>query len=83
MTENGKLGSKLLGLVTSKETDFVEDHSIPVSQVMVSENLSVGTYPCSCTTFTRTGEVEEGSADLEESGALYIITPPDAGCTCK
>eukprot|EP00906_Rhabdomonas_costata_P026463 RCo037677 len=42
VTEDGKLGSKLLGLVTSKETDFVEKRCIPVSEVMVSEQLTVG-----------------------------------------
>lgn len=42
VTEDGHLGSKLLGLVTSKETDFVENRDIPVKDVMVSENLVVG-----------------------------------------
>jgi len=35
VSEDGKLGSKLLGLVTRRDTDFVEDpRSTPVSQVM-------------------------------------------------
>eukprot|EP00993_Chasmostoma_nieuportense_P000055 NODE_1050_length_1687_cov_37.483333_g986_i0.p1 GENE.NODE_1050_length_1687_cov_37.483333_g986_i0~~NODE_1050_length_1687_cov_37.483333_g986_i0.p1 ORF type:complete len:516 (+),score=159.59 NODE_1050_length_1687_cov_37.483333_g986_i0:72-1619(+) len=42
VTANGKLGSKLLGLVTSKETDFVEDRSLQLKDVMVHENLTVG-----------------------------------------
>ena len=42
VTEDGKLGSKLLGLVTSKETDFLDDREVPLKDVMVSDNLIVG-----------------------------------------
>jgi len=42
ITEDGKLGSKLLGLVTSKETDFLTDRNALLRDVMVSEDLIVG-----------------------------------------
>lgn len=42
VTEDGKLGSKLLGLVTSKETDFLSDRNMPLKDVMVSQNLITG-----------------------------------------
>mmetsp|Transcript_21221 Transcript_21221/g.51934 ORF Transcript_21221/g.51934 Transcript_21221/m.51934 type:complete len:550 (+) Transcript_21221:67-1716(+) len=34
ITQNGKLGSKLLGLVSAADIDFVEDRDTPVEQVM-------------------------------------------------
>jgi IMP dehydrogenase len=37
VTENGKLGSKLLGIVTNRDLQFEEDFEQPVSKVMVTD----------------------------------------------
>jgi IMP dehydrogenase len=37
VTEDGKMGSKLLGIVTNRDTDFVTDRSTLVKDVMTSE----------------------------------------------
>mmetsp|Transcript_36042 Transcript_36042/g.36723 ORF Transcript_36042/g.36723 Transcript_36042/m.36723 type:complete len:524 (-) Transcript_36042:233-1804(-) len=34
VTEDGKMGSKLVGIVTSRDTDFIEDRNTPLCQVM-------------------------------------------------
>lgn len=42
VTENGKLGSRMLGLITKNDTDFVQDMSLCVSAVMTKkEDLTV------------------------------------------
>jgi IMP dehydrogenase len=41
ITLDGKLGSKLLGMVTSRDVDFIEDKSTPLEQVM-TVNLVTG-----------------------------------------
>ncbi|GLD94975.1 hypothetical protein PINS_up003600 [Pythium insidiosum] len=35
ITEDGKPNGKLVGLVTSRDVDFIEDRSLPLSRVMV------------------------------------------------
>ena len=37
MTENGKLGGKLIGMVTTRDHDFVKDRTTKVSEVMTTE----------------------------------------------
>lgn len=37
ITSDGKMGSKLLGIVTNRDIDFVKDRSISVSQVMTTD----------------------------------------------
>merc|ERR1719198_479886 len=34
VTENGELGSKLVGLITKRDTDFVKDRSLVLAEVM-------------------------------------------------
>lgn len=42
VTENGNLGSRLLGLITKHDTDFAQDLSVPVASVMTrKEELTV------------------------------------------
>lgn len=45
VTEDGSLGSKLLGIVTNRDTDFWENREAPVSEVMTTE-LVTATQPC-------------------------------------
>ncbi|KAF4652960.1 Inosine-5'-monophosphate dehydrogenase 1 [Perkinsus olseni] len=48
VTESGSMGSKLLGLVTSRDIDFRKDRSIKLSEVMTpAEKLVVGCDPIS------------------------------------
>ncbi len=37
ITEDGKLGSKLVGIVTSRDVDFIENRDIPLSDVMTTD----------------------------------------------
>eukprot|EP01041_Mallomonas_annulata_P011417 gene11417-23887_t len=37
VTENGKLGSKLVGIVCSRDIDFIDDRSTPLVQVMTTK----------------------------------------------
>ena len=39
ITENGKLGEKLLGIVASRDIDLVEDPTTKIKDVMTSENI--------------------------------------------
>jgi len=40
VTESGKLGSKLLGIVTNRDLQFEEDLDVPVSDVMVTDLIT-------------------------------------------
>ncbi|KAI6250654.1 Inosine-5'-monophosphate dehydrogenase [Erysiphe necator] len=40
VTENGKLGSKLVGIVTNRDIQFEEDYQRPVSDVMVTSLIT-------------------------------------------
>lgn len=44
ITENGKMGGKLVGMVTSRDIDFLTDRSQPLQDVMTTD-LVVGTDP--------------------------------------
>ena len=37
ITEDGQPGSKLLGVVTSRDTDFINDRHTPLSDVMTRQ----------------------------------------------
>ena len=45
ITETGKLGSKLVGIVTTRDIDFIKDRSRPLRDVMVTD-IVVGKEPC-------------------------------------
>ncbi|KAL2755077.1 hypothetical protein ACRALDRAFT_1064802 [Sodiomyces alcalophilus JCM 7366] len=40
VTENGKLGSKLLGIITNRDIQFEEDLDKPISEVMVTDLIT-------------------------------------------
>ncbi|KAL7809010.1 IMP dehydrogenase/GMP reductase [Trichoderma aethiopicum] len=40
VTEDGKIGSKLLGIVTNRDIQFEDDYSAPVSKVMVTDLIT-------------------------------------------
>ena len=42
ITVDGKLGSRLVGIVTNRDIDYIDDRSIPVKDIMVTE-LVTGT----------------------------------------
>lgn len=65
ITEDGTMGSKLLGIVTSRDVDFLQDRSQPLSDVMTTE-LVVGPEACS---------LEEANQILRDSkkGKLPIV----------
>jgi len=48
ITENGKLGGKLVGIVTNRDIDFVEDRNIACGEVM-TKNLTVANETCTLT----------------------------------
>ncbi|KAE9049988.1 Inosine-5'-monophosphate dehydrogenase [Phytophthora rubi] len=67
ITEDGSVKGKLVGLVTSRDVDFLEDRSVPLSTIMVPlEQLVVGKYPIS---------LEEANKVLKEAkkGTLPIV----------
>ena len=48
VTEDGKLGSRLVGLVSNRDTDFIEDRTMKLADVMTPiETLVTGPYPIS------------------------------------
>lgn len=40
VTEDGRMGSKLVGIVTSRDTDFIDDRSTPLHQVMTTKVIT-------------------------------------------
>jgi IMP dehydrogenase len=65
ITENGKMGSRLLGIVTNRDVDFVADRDLPLADVMTRE-LVVAREGCT---------LEEANRLLRESkkGKLPIV----------
>jgi IMP dehydrogenase len=50
ITLNGVIGSKLLGLCTRRDVDFIQNRNIKIKEVMTPiENLVTGPYPLSIT----------------------------------
>jgi len=65
ITEEGRMGSKLLGIVTTRDVDFIKDRSTPVKDVMTTD-LVVGHEGCT---------LEEANDILRKSkkGKLPIV----------
>ena len=46
VTIDGKMGSKLIGLISNRDTDFLENRSVPISELMTPiDKLVVGKHP--------------------------------------
>mmetsp|Transcript_16096 Transcript_16096/g.16229 ORF Transcript_16096/g.16229 Transcript_16096/m.16229 type:complete len:515 (-) Transcript_16096:138-1682(-) len=46
VTEDGKMGSKLIGLVTNRDTDFISERNLKISDVMTPlKDLITGIFP--------------------------------------
>lgn len=46
VTADGQMGSKLVGLISNRDTDFLKDRSLPISQLMTPlDKLVTGRYP--------------------------------------
>ena len=46
VTEDGRMGSKLVGLISNRDTDFLKDRSVRISQLMTPlDKLVTGKYP--------------------------------------
>jgi IMP dehydrogenase len=40
VTESGSLGSKLVGIITNRDIDFVEDRNTPLSEIMTTNVIT-------------------------------------------
>jgi IMP dehydrogenase len=50
VTEDGKIGSKLLGIITNRDTDFLENRNVQIRNLMTPiERLVTGRYPLNIT----------------------------------
>uniref|UniRef100_A0A7S0XGM5 CBS domain-containing protein n=1 Tax=Chromulina nebulosa TaxID=96789 RepID=A0A7S0XGM5_9STRA len=64
VTIDGKIGSKLVGLVSNRDTDFIEDRSLKLKDVMTPLNkLVTGLHPIS---------IDEANKILKESKKGYL-----------
>ena len=71
VTIDGKMGSKLIGLVSKRDIDFVTDRRIRLQDVMTPlSELITGTYPLS---------IEEANRILRESKKGYLPIVDEAG----
>lgn len=71
VTIDGKMGSKLLGLVSNRDTDFIENRNLMLSEVMTPiDDLYVGRYPLSIT---------EANEILKECKKGYLPIVDDLG----
>lgn len=71
ITDDGTPKGKLVGLVTSRDVDFIEDRSLKLSAVMIPrEQVVVATFPCT---------LEQANAVLKSSkkGTLPIVDAED------
>jgi len=77
ITSDGVMGSKLLGLCTRRDVDFIQNRNIKIQDVMTPiENLTTGLYPLSITeAFEILKESKKGYLPLiDENGCLRALT---------
>eukprot|EP00640_Fibrocapsa_japonica_P000995 CAMPEP_0113933756 /NCGR_PEP_ID=MMETSP1339-20121228/1061_1 /TAXON_ID=94617 /ORGANISM="Fibrocapsa japonica" /LENGTH=518 /DNA_ID=CAMNT_0000935213 /DNA_START=93 /DNA_END=1649 /DNA_ORIENTATION=- /assembly_acc=CAM_ASM_000762 len=70
ITEDGKIGSKLVGFISSRDFDFVEDTATPISQIMVTD-LITAKEPVT---------LEEANEVLHKSKKGKLPVVDDKGC---
>lgn len=64
VTVDGKMGSKLMGLISNRDTDFLDDRSLTVGALMTPfDKLVVGQYPLT---------ISEANKILKESKKGYL-----------
>lgn len=68
VTIDGKMGSRLVGIVSNRDTDFIENRSIKLSEVMTPlDQVVTGLYPTS---------IEEANKILKVSRSSKLISSP-------
>ncbi len=73
VTVDGKMGSKLLGLISNRDTDFLKDRTTRISELMTPlEKLVTGKYPISIAEANKILKVR--SKSLFRGMAIYIYT---------
>lgn len=71
VTVDGQMGSKLVGIISNRDTDFLEDRGMKISDLMTPlDKLVVGKYPISS---------EEANTILKESKKGYLPIVDDQG----
>jgi IMP dehydrogenase len=71
VTEDGRMGSRLLGLVSNRDVDFLEDRQVKLSEVMTPiGKLVCGKYPLS---------IAEANGLLQQSKKGYLPIVDDEG----
>lgn len=67
VTVDGKLGSKLVGIISNRDTDFLQDRNVKISQLMTPlDKLVTGKYPIT---------IAEANKILKVFPSFSIINP--------
>jgi IMP dehydrogenase/GMP reductase len=77
ITEDGKIGSKLIGIVEKKDCDFIEDRSLPLSSVITPvSQMTTCKHPCTLAEANKT--LMDAKANylcvIDEKGRLKALT---------
>jgi len=71
VTVDGKMGSRLVGLISNRDTDFLDNRNLKISELMTPlEKLVTGKYPIS---------IADANKLLKESKKGYLPIVDDAG----
>jgi IMP dehydrogenase len=76
ITVDGKMGSKLVGLVSNRDTDFLADRSVKLSTVMTPiEKLHVGHYPITISEANQILKVSYCLRQIQQTPASELCFP--------